>query len=221
MQHEIEFTPLDLRTWKRGEMFYYFSKMAPTGYSLTVDLDVTDMKQCLKKENLKFFPAYLWLITRNLNKQTEFKIAEKEGKIGYYNTLTPLYATFHDDDKTFSLMWTEYREDFKEFYKAYQDNQRQFGDNHGVLVQRGMTPPENAYTVSCVPWVRFKHFAVHSYENKPYYFPSVEAGKFYQAADKILLPLSMTCHHAATDGYHINIFLEDLQSEMDSFYQFI
>ena len=38
-----EFSPLDLRTWKRGQMFYYFAKMAPTGYSLTVDVDITRM----------------------------------------------------------------------------------------------------------------------------------------------------------------------------------
>ena len=38
-----QFTPLDLRTWKRGQMFYYFAKMAPTGYSLTVDVDITRM----------------------------------------------------------------------------------------------------------------------------------------------------------------------------------
>lgn len=221
MQREIGFTPLDLQTWKRGEMFYYFSKMAPTGYSLTADLDVTGMRQCLKEENLKFFPAYLWLITRNLNKQAEFKIAEREGKIGYYHTLTPLYAAFHEDDKTFSLMWTEYREDFREFYRDYLEDQRQFGKNHGVLAQKGMTPPENAYTVSCLPWVRFRHFAVHSYENKPYYFPSVEAGKFYQEEGKSYMPLSMTCHHAAADGYHVSRFLEELQSEMDRFCEFI
>lgn len=38
-----QFTPLDLRTWKRGQMFYYFARMAPTGYSLTVDVDITRM----------------------------------------------------------------------------------------------------------------------------------------------------------------------------------
>ena len=44
MKREPQFTPLDLQTWKRGQMFYYFSKMAPTGYSLTVKLDITNMK---------------------------------------------------------------------------------------------------------------------------------------------------------------------------------
>ena len=43
MKREPVFTPLDLMSWKRGQIFYYFSKMAPTGYSLTVKLDITKM----------------------------------------------------------------------------------------------------------------------------------------------------------------------------------
>ena len=39
------FTPIDLNTWPRREMFYYFSKMAPTGYSLTVSMDVTKLRE--------------------------------------------------------------------------------------------------------------------------------------------------------------------------------
>lgn len=217
MNREPQFTPLDLQTWKRGQMFYYFSKMAPTGYSLTVNLDITKMKSVLEAEKLKFFPAYLWLVTKTLNKQQEFKIAEKDGQVGYYDYLTPLYASFHEDDKTFSLMWTEYDDSFMAFYNAYLENQRMYGDNHGVLAQNDLIPPANAYTVSCIPWISFDHFAVHSYDNKPYYFPSVEAGRFFEADGKIMLPLSITCHHAATDGYHVNCFLEALQSEADSF----
>lgn len=220
-KQEIIFTPLNLQTWKRGEMFFYFSKMAPTGYSLTVDLDISKMKKILEEANMKLFPAYIWLVTKNLNLQTEFKVAEKDGQLGYYNTLTPLYATFHNDDKTFSMMWTEYDDDFFAFYQAYLKNQQEYGNNHGVLAQKGVTPPENAYTVSCIPWITFKHFAVHSYENKPYYFPSIEAGKIYQKSGKLMLPFSMTCHHATTDGYHINNFLQQLQSEMDMFNKFI
>ena len=217
----MKFTPINLQDWPRGQMFYYFSKMAPTGYSLTVNMDVTVLRKALKKEKLKFFPAYLWLVTKNLNKQTEFKIAEKDGILGYYDVLTPLYASFHEDDKTFSLMWTKFTDSFQEFYHAYLNNQERFGDVHGVLSQPQTAPPENAYTVSCIPWVSFTHFAVHSYENKPYYFPSVEAGKFIEENDRILMPLSITCHHAATDGYHVNSFLESLQEDMNNFKRYL
>ena len=64
----MKFTPIDLQTWPRGQMFYYFSKMAPTGYSLTVNVDVTELKKALKEAGLRVFPAYLWLVTRNLNR---------------------------------------------------------------------------------------------------------------------------------------------------------
>lgn len=54
-----KFTPIDLRTWPWGQMFYYFSKMAPTGYSMTVNLDVTALRDTLREAGLKIFPAYL------------------------------------------------------------------------------------------------------------------------------------------------------------------
>lgn len=104
MKTAMEFTELDIRNWKRGEVFHYFSKMALTGYSLTVDIDIARMHTVLKKAGYRFFPGYLWLATRNLNRQKEFRIAELDGRIGYFNVLTPLYATFHDDSKTFSLI---------------------------------------------------------------------------------------------------------------------
>lgn len=92
-------------------------------------------------------------------------------------------------------------------------NKWERGANHGILSQKGMVPPPNAYTVSCLPWVSFKHFATHSYENKPYYFPSLEAGRLFTKTDdsekpRLMMPLSITCHHAATDGWNCKPFSE-------------
>lgn len=129
MHMELTFTPIDQNQWERGQTFYYFSKMAPTGYSLTVDIDVTNMLQHLKAANLKFFPAYLWLATKCLNEQQEFRIVQKDDIPGYYSFLTPLYATFHEDSKTFSMMWTTYDDDFMTFYESYLQNQKCFGSN--------------------------------------------------------------------------------------------
>lgn len=217
----MQFTPIDLQTWPRGQMYWYFSHMAPTGYSITVNLDVTNLRETVKAAGMKFFPAYLWLVTKNMNRQIEFKVAEKDGVLGYYDTLTPLYASFHQDDHTISLMWTEYTDSFPEFHRRYLENQSRFGDVHGVLSQPHLLPPPNAYTVSCVPWVEFSHFAVHSYENKSYYFPSVEAGKFFSRDGRTYMPLSLTCHHATTDGYHVKEFLKAMQEDADSFGQYL
>ena len=129
MRPEIQFTPIDLQSWPRGQMFYYVSKMAPTGYSLTVDVDVTRLRTVLKAARYRFFPAYLWLVTRTLSEQQGFKAAETDGVLGYYNVLTPLYAAFH---------------------AAYLADKARWGGHHGVLAKEGQLPPPNAYTVSCL-----------------------------------------------------------------------
>lgn len=210
------FHPLDMQSWPRAQMYYYFTQLAPTGYSLTTQVDVTRMRRTLKEENIKFFPAYLWLVTKMLNRQIEFKVAVKDETLGYWDSLTPLHATFHDDDQTISLMWTEYCESFAEFYGRYLDNQRLYKNNHGVLSQPDQMPPPNSYMVSCLPWIDFHHFAVHSYDNKAYYLPSVEAGKFIEDEKSVRMPLSITAHHATTDGWHIKEFLAELQDAMDT-----
>lgn len=210
------FHKIDMNNWERRDLFYYFSQMAPTAYSLTVDVDVTKLLSVTKEKKLKFFPAYLWLVTRNLNRFPEFKCAIKDGVLGYYDTLVPMYATWHEENHSFSFMWTEFFDEFQEFYAAYMENQEKYGENRSLLA-RPELPPENAYTVSAVPWIDFKHFAVHSYENKAYFFPSVEAGKYHEELGKMTMPLSLTCHHATTDGYHISEFLKHLQRDMDHF----
>lgn len=71
----MKFTPINLQNWPRGQMFYYFSQMAPTGYSMTVNIDITELRKAIKDAGLKFFPAYLWLVTKNLNCQNEFNVS--------------------------------------------------------------------------------------------------------------------------------------------------
>ena len=62
----MNFTPIDLRSWPRGQMFSYFSKMAPTGYSITMNMDVTELKAAvagrLLEQGYWFYP-YHYTIT--------------------------------------------------------------------------------------------------------------------------------------------------------------
>lgn len=212
----LKFNKLDIQSWERGEMFYYYTKVAPTGFLLTVELDVTIMKNVLKANNIKFFPAYIWLVTTIFNKQNEFKVAIKDELLGYYDTLTPMYPHFHESSKTISLMWTKYSNIFKCFYKEYLSNKDEYKDNLGILSQPHSTLPPNVYMISCIPWINFKHFSVHSYENINYYFPSIESGKVTVKESRLIIPLSITFHHATTDGWHINEFLKELQDNMDN-----
>ena len=209
------FTPIDLKNWQRNQLFYYFSKMAPTGYSITVELDITVMMTILKSKKIKFFPAYLWVTTKVVNQLEYLKVAYHEENLGYWDELTPMYPHFHDDDKTISIIWTPFNADFKVFYQNYLKNQDTFGGEKTLLPMSTTMPPANCYSISCIPWLEFKHFALHSYDNKPYYFPTIEAGKYFERDGKTFLPFSFNVHHATVDGWHASQFVDLLQKEMN------
>ena len=62
----MNFTPIDLRSWPRGQMFSNFSKMAPTGYSITMNMDVTELKAAVAGRLLEqgyWFYRYHYTIT--------------------------------------------------------------------------------------------------------------------------------------------------------------
>lgn len=188
--------------------------MAPTTYTVNVTLDVTVMRKTLKANNIKLFPAYLYLVTRTISKQQELRISVQNGVLGYWNDLTPAYPQFHDDDKTTSLLWTEYDDNFRVFYKCYLEDTAKHGNSHGILSSKGVPLP-NAYIISCIPWFTFNSFSLHNHGIKDYFVPSFEAGGFVESNGKITMPFSVTVHHATTDGYHLNVFFAELQRTMN------
>lgn len=213
MIKSASFHPIDLQTWPMAEAFHYYTQIAPTTYTVNVSIDVTAMRKGLKEKGYKFFPAYLFLVTKALAEQHEMCVAKHESIIGYWDWLTPLYPVFHEDTKTTSLLWTEFVDDFSMFHQKYMDDTIQHSQQQGILSSKGV-PPSNAYVVSCIPWLSFDSFSLHNQGVQDYFFPTLEVGKFVQSERGILMPLSITVHHATTEGYHLSKFIEKLQYNM-------
>lgn len=208
------FHSIDFDSWDRKQYFYYFTKMLPTGYSLSVEVDITNTYSLIKKENRKFFPAYLYLISRLITEQQEFRIAKQDDQLGYYEVLHPSYACFHEDDKTMSNMWTEYNPDFEAFYRNYIEDQNQYAENHGILA-KPYIPPDNSCMIGMLPWIRFTSYSPIPYgSDNQHYFPVLQAGKFFERDNKKMMPLSIMVHHAVADGYHVGLFLKKFQTCM-------
>lgn len=204
-----------MQTWSMAQAFYYYTQMAPTGYTVNVNMDVTILRKELKAKGYKFFPAYIYLVSKVIAKQQELRIGLKDEALGVWDYLSPVYPQFHEEDKTTSLLWTEYNDNFTEFYNQYISDTKHYGESHGILSDKGMPTP-NSYVISCIPWFTFNSFSVHNHGIKDYYFPSFEAGKFVESNDKLLMPLSITVHHATTEGYHLKVFFEELQRTMNA-----
>ncbi|AAK76806.1 chloramphenicol O-acetyltransferase type A [Clostridium acetobutylicum] len=208
------FHAIDMNTYPRAHTYNYFTKTVSTLiYSINITLDVTILRATLKNKGLKFFPAYVYLVTRAIGRHQEFLMAIQNDMLGYWDCRTPFYPIFHEDDKTITFLWTEYNEDFEVFYKNYISDIREYGNNHGIMLSKD-APPSNNYIISCIPWFSFNSLSMQLQNAKNYYAPIFEAGRFTETNGIITLPLSITVNHATVDGYHIKLLLDELQWSM-------
>ena len=76
---------------------------------------------------------------------------------------------------------------------------------------------ENTFDVSCLPWVKYKSFDIHVFDEGKYLAPVVTWGKYETESGRIILPLSMNIHHAVADGWHLSRFFADVQEIINTF----
>lgn len=209
------FQPIYFETWERKQYFYYFTNMLPTGYSITIEIDITKAYQKIKEQGKKFFPSYLFLASKLIAEQKEFRVASIDGQLGYCDVLHPSYAVFHKDDKSMSNLWTPYCDNFSDFYQNYIEDQKRYAGNHGMLAKPQM-PPKNTFMIGMLPWINFTHYSPIPFATIENYFPVLQAGKFHDKEGKKMMPLSIMVHHAVADGYQVSLFLEKFQTSMST-----
>ena len=115
---QATFTPFPA-DWARSSHFQYYTKgFVKSVNSMTVRMDVTHFLAEVKRRNLKFFPAFAALTGQVVASIPEMCTAvDENGTPGYYSYLNPNFTIFHEDDKTFSDVWSEYDADFDTFYR--------------------------------------------------------------------------------------------------------
>lgn len=149
----MAFKIIDRENWSRKEYFEHYFSNIPCTYSMTTKLDITKIIESKKK----LYPAMLYYLTTIVNRHVEFRIAfNKDNELGVYDEMLPCYTIFHKDTETFSNLWTVYCKDYEEFYKMYENDLRQYGNQKGMFGEPDV--PDNCFTVSMIPWVSFEGF---------------------------------------------------------------
>lgn len=206
----MDYKVIDIEKWERREFFEHYINAVPCTYSMTVKIDVTN----IKLQNLKLFPALLYCLTKTVNNFEEFRTAlRNDGELVVYRAMLPCYTVFHKDTKTFSNLWTEFTEDFAEFARRYELDVEHYGKVEGFMAKPDV--PENSFTVSVLPWVSFEGFNLNV-KGFDYLLPIFTAGKCTEADGRYTLPLAVQVHHAVCDGYCASCFINDLQAELDN-----
>ena len=134
---------------------------------------------------------------------------DREGQLGYWDVCHPSYTIFHEDDHTFSDIWTTYSEDFTRFYRDCTADMETWKDVKGVKTKPDK--PDSFTPISCLPWLSQTGMGYDTPMTSPMLFPVVLFGKYFQRDGRTLLPVSGYFQHCVCDGYHASMFFNTVQ----------
>lgn len=205
----MNFKAIDLNNWYRKEHFKHFYDDVPCTFSTTVNLDITSIT------NQKLYPILLWSITNTVNQIPEFRTSIIEGKVGIFNKMVPAYTIFNNVTKSFTSIWTDYFDNYDQFLNAYEEDVFKYSTSAKYISKENR--PLNSFDVSMIPWLDFTAFNLNIHNEGKYLLPIFTIGKFKDINRKRMIPLAIQVHHAVCDGYHVGLFVNLLQKEIDKF----
>ena len=210
----MKYTRIDLNEWKRGNLFKFYIDNMRIVMSLTVDIDVTPLYEFTKKNNLKFYPSMLWVVSRVINAHDEFKYSWDSGdNLIKWDYISPSYTDFHKEDESFTKLVTEYSDDLFEFHARFMADREKYRELRAIVENQ----PQNFFDVTCLPWVKYTHFDLHVFDEGKFLAPVVIWGKYEEEHKKLMMPLTMNIHHAVADGFHLSRFFNEVQELINTF----
>ncbi|QGG51960.1 type A chloramphenicol O-acetyltransferase [Lysinibacillus pakistanensis] len=210
------FNKIDRKNWQRHEYFEHYMTQQTT-FSMTSEIDISIFYKNIKDHNFKFYPAFIYLVTKAINSNIAFRTCfNSQGELGYWEKLNPSYTIFNEETKTFSSIWTETSDNFSQFHQDYESDVTNYNGRLRLFPKSPI--PENIFHISMIPWCSFTGFNLNIHNENKYLLPIITAGKFVRKENAICLPVSLQMHHAVCDGYHASLFMNYLQSFADESY---
>lgn len=205
-------TKLNLNSWNRKEHFEFFSQMEEPFYGVTQNIDCTKAYETAKEQGISFFSYYLHktMIAVNTVENFRYRIIDKE--VYSYDRIDAS-ATIMREDKTFGFSLIEFDEDMFQFLKNVDAEIARIQNTSGLFTRD--FPETNLIHFSALPWVNFTSLSHARSFTFPDSCPKISFGKLTESNGRKTIPMSIHVHHSLVDGYHIGLFLEEFEKQMN------
>lgn len=196
---------IDIESWNRKEHFEHFSAFDDPFFGVTVNVDCARSYQEAKASGVSFSLMVLHRIITAAAQVEEFRYRIEGDRVVCYDSLFP-EATVGRDDHTFTFASFPYHPDELTFIRQAKAEMERL--QHTTGLNKGGTFHPNAIHYSAVPWLTFTDMKHPTNMRLGDSVPKISTGKYFREGDRLLMPISVTCHHGLMDGYHVAKFIE-------------
>ena len=203
---------LDLENWNRKGHFEFFTQFEEPFFGITAPVEVATAYENAKATQTPFFIYYLHKILTAVNAIENFKYRIKDQQIIIHDRIDTS-ATIMREDKTFGFSHIEFHPDLEIFKKIASKEIARIQNTTGIITREY---PENIIHFSAIPWLNFTGLTHARSFTWPDSCPKISVGKIFEENSNQKMNVSVTVHHGLMDGYHVSLFFEELQKQLNS-----
>ena len=197
---------IDMATWPRRGMYDYFSGVSNPFYSVTVQLDVTDLAAWARREGLSFYYALVYLCTQAVNQTEAFRYDIREGQVALLDRREPSFTDLKPGAELFHIVTMPAGEDIRAFCREARQKSRA----QEVFLDMAAEAGPLIY-FSCLPWVELTALTNERDFDRDDTVPRIAWGRYVEQNGRLKLGLSLEVNHRFIDGLHIGQFVRALE----------
>lgn len=197
---------IDMATWPRRGMYDYFSGVSNPFYSVTVQIDVTDLAAWAKREGLSFYYALVYLCTQAVNQTEAFRYDIRDGQVVLLDRREPSFTDLKPGAELFHIVTMPAGEDIRAFCREARQKSRAQEVFLDMTAEAG-----SLIYFSCLPWVELTALTNERDFDRDDTVPRIAWGRYVEQNGRLKLGLSLEVNHRFIDGLHIGQFVHALE----------
>ena len=203
---------INIETWNRKEHFLFFKQMEEPFFGITATINCTNAYLKCKEMGISFFIYYLHKTLEAVNKIENFKYRIIDNAVVLFDSIDAS-ATIMRTDKTFGFSHIQFYENCTVFNEFALLEINRIENTNGLF---NTNYPDNLIHFSALPWINFTSLSHARSFSVPDSCPKISFGKITDNNGEKSMPISVHVHHGLVDGYHVGLFLEELQNLMNA-----
>ncbi len=213
----MNYKVINLDKYYRKGVYRHFSEDCKCSVSMTARIDVTDLVTFSKKTDTKFYLNFLYLLSKTLNSRDDYKMNYlwQTNELVCYDVINPTQYVFHEDTETCTPVYTNYSEDYQEFYKNALADLERAKNTREYLLDAANHP--NWFDASYVSWLSYDSLNVELPDGYLYFIPIINWGKYREENGRLMMPVTVRMNHAIADGYLVANVYRLLDKEIAEF----
>lgn len=207
---------IDVNTWDRKKQYEWFKEFSNPCFALDVRMDVSNLVNSVKKNNLSFFICMLYIVVKALDNFDEMKMRLVDNKPVIYNEIHPAYTVMTDGGVFENVRHKNY-DKFEDFYMV-ASKVIENAKNQIKTTDENYNPENcwNEYYITCIPWIDFSHMEHPMPDDKSSLsIPRICWGKYIKNNEKYELTLNITVSHLFVDGYPLAKVFNKIQEMLN------